>query len=169
MTVEIPHEQHAPVPPRPPSETGSGMGGVGRSGALLVAGLGAAGLAAAALLDPIGIQHGPELCVFRRLTGLPCPGCGLTRSWVMTAHGDLGHAFSFNLFGPLTFAVAALVVVGALWVVITGRGPRRAGTGGRMPRWGVRVLIGVLVLFLVYGVARGVDAGFGWGLFPAVT
>ncbi|WLP89897.1 DUF2752 domain-containing protein [Gordonia sp. NB41Y] len=167
MTVEIPHTNHPPVP-QPPSPR-PGMGGWGRSGALLVAGLGAAGLATAALLDPVGIQHGPELCLFRRLTGLPCPGCGLTRSWVMTAHGDLGQAFSFNLFGPLTFAAAALVVLGALWLVITGRGPRRAGAHGRMPRWGVRVLIGLLVLFLVYGVARGADAGFGWGLFPAVT
>ena len=46
----------------------------------------------------------PILCTFRRLTGWPCPGCGLTRSFVFLAHGRLADAFGINVFGPVAFA-----------------------------------------------------------------
>jgi hypothetical protein len=45
----------------------------------------------------------PILCTFRRLTGWPCPGCGLTRSFVFLAHGQLADAFRMNVFGPFAF------------------------------------------------------------------
>lgn len=53
----------------------------------------------------------PELCGWKRLTGRPCFGCGLTRSWVYLAHGDLRAAFAMNVGGPLLFAVAVQQVV----------------------------------------------------------
>ena len=50
----------------------------------------------------------PEMCGFKRLTGYPCPGCGMTRSWVYLAHGDVSTAFSMNVLGPILFLTAAL-------------------------------------------------------------
>ncbi len=50
----------------------------------------------------------PVSCAFRRLTGVPCPGCGLTRSFVYLAHGQALDAFRMNLLGP--FAFTALLV-----------------------------------------------------------
>jgi len=38
-------------------------------------------------------------CVFKGLTGLPCPACGSTRSVVHIAHGDILSALAMN---PLT-------------------------------------------------------------------
>lgn len=52
----------------------------------------------------------PELCGFKNLTGLPCPGCGLTRSWTYLAHGDVTTAFRMNWLGPVLFVAAALQV-----------------------------------------------------------
>ena len=49
----------------------------------------------------------PPMCTWRRLTGMNCPGCGLTRSFVFLAHGRLMEAFSMNWFGPPMFAVVA--------------------------------------------------------------
>lgn len=45
----------------------------------------------------------PVLCTWRRFTGMSCPGCGLTRSFVFFAHGRLREAFEMNVFGPAAF------------------------------------------------------------------
>jgi hypothetical protein len=49
----------------------------------------------------------PGVCTFRRITGQPCPGCGLTRSFVSIAHGDVSGAWFFNAAGPLVFLLVA--------------------------------------------------------------
>jgi hypothetical protein len=46
----------------------------------------------------------PEVCAWHRLTGLNCPGCGLTRSFIALADGDMRSAWSFNPAGMLFFA-----------------------------------------------------------------
>src|ERR1035437_8756 len=66
-----------------------------------------------AVVIPVGVvQHGPILCPFRLVTGLPCPGCGLTRSWVYLMHGDVGQSLYFHPLGPISLIVAALFVLG---------------------------------------------------------
>jgi hypothetical protein len=46
----------------------------------------------------------PEVCTMRRLLGIDCPGCGLTRSFVALAHGDFVAAWRWNPAGLLWFA-----------------------------------------------------------------
>ncbi|MFM7462917.1 MAG: DUF2752 domain-containing protein [Actinomycetota bacterium] len=48
------------------------------------------------------------LCIFRNLTGLPCPFCGSTRSVGQILQGDLSEALAFN---PIGFLVVALIVI----------------------------------------------------------
>jgi uncharacterized membrane protein YfcA len=50
-------------------------------------------------------QNGPVLCLFRNLTGLPCPFCGTTRSVGSILQGNLDAALAFN---PLGFFVIFL-------------------------------------------------------------
>lgn len=50
------------------------------------------------------------LCVIRYFSGIECPGCGLTRSFLSMARLDIGDAFRFNAAGPLIY----VVFVGAL-------------------------------------------------------
>jgi hypothetical protein len=59
----------------------------------------------------------PAICPLKTLSGWPCPGCGLTRSLVLCAHGDwaqafvfhpLGIAFYFGLWGALALGVLPL-------------------------------------------------------------
>lgn len=40
-------------------------------------------------------------CTFYRVTGLPCPSCGMTTSFALLAHGDLGNAVRANAVGAL--------------------------------------------------------------------
>lgn len=74
----------------------------------------AAAVAASFALPVAAVEAGPVLCLFRRLTGLPCPACGLTRSFVATAHGQFDLAFAQHLFGPLLFAGCIALVLAAL-------------------------------------------------------
>ena len=90
----------------------------------------------------------PDLCLFHRIFQLPCPTCGLTRSWSALLHGDAGAAFRFHLLGPWLLAgLAGLLALGLL------RG--RAWLPGRAWGWAGACVWGS------YAVARMI----GW--FPA--
>ena len=47
----------------------------------------------------------PDTCLSRRVLGVSCPGCGLTRSFVALAHGNPASAFRFNPMGPVLFLI----------------------------------------------------------------
>lgn len=76
-----------------------------------VAVLGVLGIGVAALLPASRIDHGPVICPFRRLTGLPCPGCGMTRSWVHLMHGQWHAALWANPFGVVAMAAVLALAV----------------------------------------------------------
>jgi hypothetical protein len=52
----------------------------------------------------------PGVCLTRSLLGIDCPGCGLTRSFVSMAHGDLVGAYKCHRVGPLLFLFLALQI-----------------------------------------------------------
>src|SRR5688500_14697882 len=43
----------------------------------------------------------PPLCSWKSLTGVDCPGCGLTRSFIALAHGQWRESLRFNPAGPI--------------------------------------------------------------------
>lgn len=47
----------------------------------------------------------PGSCWFRHLTGIGCPGCGLTRCFICLAHGDVARSWHFNPAGIAFFVV----------------------------------------------------------------
>lgn len=53
-------------------------------------------------------------CHLLKTTGVPCPGCGLTRGAVATARLDLHAVWHFNVFGPLALLVVGLMFLGAV-------------------------------------------------------
>jgi hypothetical protein len=68
-----------------------------------------AGLALGATLVRFALHlHVPlPFCMLRRVTGVPCPACGSTRSLIAWTHFDPLEAFLFNpLFFVLTLGVA---------------------------------------------------------------
>jgi hypothetical protein len=73
---------------------------------------GLAGLAGLALLHFVVPQPGAAhtVCLFRRLTGIPCPGCGMTRAFAHLAKGDWRAAASDHL---LAYPLAG--EIGVLW------------------------------------------------------
>jgi hypothetical protein len=47
-------------------------------------------------------------CIFYTVTRVPCLLCGLTRSFIFTAHGNLSAAFNMHLLGPVLFSMVAM-------------------------------------------------------------
>lgn len=73
-------------------------------------------LLAGALLPP-DRPFPVDLCLWHRLTGFACLGCGLTRSVCHLMHGDIAGSLALHPAG---------VVVAAIAVVVTARGIRDA-------------------------------------------
>lgn len=92
---------------------------IDRSGGALWRCVGVAGLLVCARLAPLpvnGCVAGmPSLCPFHALTGLPCPGCGMTRSVICLMHGHLHDAVYFHPLGPV--AAIALIAWAAFGLV----------------------------------------------------
>jgi hypothetical protein len=87
-------------------------------------------------------------CVFHQMTGLWCPGCGLTRGTYELLHGHLGAALGYNLFTPVALAVVVVAWLGWLrmsWGASAIRVPHSIG------RW---LVVTAPVLALVYTVLR---------------
>jgi hypothetical protein len=102
----------------------------GRTLDLGIATLAAAQLGAAAWLVPVGDQvvtpSGGSLgglCLFRALFHTDCPFCGMTRSFVALAHGDLAAAFRFHPAGPILFLALAVFLGAALVVWVRRQRP----------------------------------------------
>jgi len=91
----------------------------------------------------------PSICPFYEVTGLPCPGCGLTRSFVCFAHGDILAAFRWNLLGPVVWISFALLFVRSLLTII-----RRKATFPLSSRAINRLSLGVLTAFLLFDGCR---------------
>lgn len=106
-----------PVLPAPAARTHTAPA----STQVVVAGAVAA-LGVACLVPPEHVADGPVICPFRRLTGLSCPGCGLTRSWVYLVHGWWREAFLAHPFGVVA-AVAVVALAGAMAIARFRRRP----------------------------------------------
>ena len=106
----------------------------------LVRRLTAAALVASFLLPAGLVRGGPVVCTFRAVTGLPCPSCGMTRSWSAMGHGRLREATGYHLLGPATFVAAmAMVAVGdeRAASAIKAGGRNRALLGGMAAAFGL--------------------------------
>jgi hypothetical protein len=87
----------------------------------------------------------PQLCSLRRLTGYPCPGCGMTRSFIRLAHGDFAGAFRYHPIGPLFFLVVLMQIPYRWWRLRSAAGrcdgaqqADASGTGGGRLAWHAR-------------------------------
>ncbi len=92
----------------------------------------------------------PDICMFKRLSGTGCPGCGLTRSVSATIHLQLDETVRFHLFGP--FLLAGMVAVwGCLLFGVRIPWQERRGTlflgifvTAFLAYYGIRLALGVV-------------------------
>lgn len=105
-------------------------------------------IAAAALAGPVVVAsvlaaHGPVVCGFRALFGIPCPGCGLTRCLAALAHGDVVRAFHVHPAGPIFLAYLG-AMWGTAWLSFAWRGDLRSPLARAIPGWAHLALVGLM-------------------------
>jgi hypothetical protein len=91
-------------------------------------------------------QLGLPECNFMRLTGVPCPSCGMTTSFALVMHGDLAGSLGANPVGTL---LAVCLLAAIPWSV----------AGAVRGRWlWVRTLepwlLRAVIVFTAFAVAR---------------
>jgi hypothetical protein len=113
------------------------------------------------------------VCALRSRFGLPCPTCGLTRSVVMSLHGEFARAWRMAPVGPVAviglvaFAIAMLALAWLQWA------QERAPQGVDAVKWEARARVyirkgaaiyamGVLMVWLG-GWAVSFRAAMLWG------
>lgn len=74
-----------------------------------------------------------ETCLFRAMTGIPCPTCGATRGCLSLLYGDLAGGWLYN---PLLFTAAGLAATAILGRVLFGKTLRiELSRRGRAVAW----------------------------------
>lgn len=91
-----------------------------------------------------------SICVFRRVLGVDCPGCGMTRALSLLAHGHWGAALLKHPLAPFAVLEAALLWAAAGMALARGRLPA--------PGWGRvnALLIANAAIFYGVWIARSV-------------
>jgi hypothetical protein len=67
-------------------------------------------------LNTSGFEFGPTLCIFRNITGQPCPFCGTTRSVGNLLIGNYKSAFHLNPLGFLSVGFIGVIFISPLSV-----------------------------------------------------
>lgn len=57
----------------------------------------------------------PDVCLWRKLVGSVCPGCGLTRSFIFLAQADFHASWAAHQCGWIVFACLAVATVTTLF------------------------------------------------------
>lgn len=100
---------------------------------------------------PISNVALPGTCTFRNFTGLPCPGCGLTRAFISVAHGQVREAWHYNPAGLLFFAIVAFQIPYRIFQIVQVR----QGRGHHRFAWfDTATLIGLATILLVQWLYR---------------
>lgn len=101
------------------------------------------------LWPAFAMKNLPVACAFRRVTDIPCPGCGLTRSWVALGRGALVESVALHRLGWAVMLYVALQVARhGLWLAAPARRPVIDSAG----RWLDRSLIPLAAaLFINWG------------------
>jgi len=88
----------------------------------------------------------PEICIFQNLTGLPCPGCGMTRSITSAVRGDIAESLSHHRLGLLTMIYILSQFLLNLGVVFISKFRDKLQRAGRYLNKGIIILA---VLFFI--------------------
>lgn len=83
------------------------------------------------------------VCPLKRMTGVPCPMCGMTRSVTATVRGNLDRAWMMNPAGIIIVVLAVVLIAGWRWRRLT------------IPAWTIPVVLGLMWSYQLFKYATG--------------
>lgn len=91
------------------------------------------------------------MCVFNKITGLYCPGCGMTRAVFSMMDLEFYQAFRYNIFSIMLLPVLIIYFVGEIYGWLFSR---KNPIDTKIPKlfW-----IIIVVLMLMYGILRNIS------------
>ena len=108
---------------------------------------------------------GVELCYFKGLTDIPCPGCGMTRAGACLIRGEVGQSIHYH---PLGIAIIpALAFLGILAVAPPRWRQAVRGLAAGHDRVLDLICWTLLAGFLLFGLLRCLAVAIGLETFPA--
>ncbi|WP_307781211.1 DUF2752 domain-containing protein [Rhabdothermincola sediminis] len=134
--------------PAPPAPLGPARRWRDAAQPLLLGGAIAVGCAYVAIQNPNESSAYPQ-CPFKAMTGLDCPGCGMTRAVYALLHGDLLRAASHNLL--LVVALPLLAYLVGRWTLSSIGVTLRPA-----PTWRPWMTWSMLIFVLAFAVVRNV-------------
>ncbi len=85
------------------------------------------------------------VCLFKTFTGLPCPACGMTHSFVSIGHLRIIEGFYFNIIGPFLY----LMLIIGIFLTLTEILMNRLIIEPLFERYKIRILIIVIPLIIL--------------------
>src|SRR5436309_856413 len=79
------------------------------------------GLLVLGLIQPEQLDELPGLCLWKRVTGRPCFGCGTTHALSALMHGDLSAAARYNRIVYILVPVGMWIWLAQLRILWTGK------------------------------------------------
>jgi hypothetical protein len=87
------------------------------------------------------------VCPLFQMTGIACPGCGMTRGFHALFHGEILTALDFNAMVPLWAFVFAYLFAAMFVIAVRGRSPK-------LTIFKPKYIWGFFILMLVFAVVR---------------
>lgn len=92
-------------------------------------------------------------CSFKQHFGVPCPACGISRSVVLTLHGDVATASDLNPGGPVGVLAMLYFSAAMLWLAL-----RRSARTVTVIQWSTAFLGFTLIAVVCVHWIRAVAA-----------
>jgi len=99
--------------------------------------------------------EGDTFCIFKSITGFPCPACGSTRATLLLLHSQFWNSILINPFGLLT---NILVIFSIFWMIIDIIKNKETFLPFLKRDWNINIKIFVLVVVLanwIWNIVKG--------------
>lgn len=90
-------------------------------------------------------------CIFNKITGLYCPGCGITRMFIDILHFNFKDAFYHNMLVFILLPFITALVIYQIYLYINNKIDDKTN---KIPNW---IMISLLIITLSFGVLRNIE------------